>query len=125
MKIISFDDLTASGTLLEIPNGYEGLNWRNWVATHQKFYEGNSFVNLNTSGEYVAYTSSGHPATISSPKLFDFVGACVGVAWSEGEQHDIVVKAWRNESEVYRIASGRRTAGPIYFDADYQEHHAN
>jgi hypothetical protein len=120
LKIVGFDNLTTSDTLLEIPNGYEGLNWRNWVATHQKFYDGNAFVNGTTSGEYFAYTSSGHPATISSSNMFDFVGACVGVAWKGGEEHDVVVKAWRNESEVYHDRFRARTAGPIYFDADYR-----
>jgi hypothetical protein len=120
LKMIGFDNLTTSDTLLEIPNGYEGLNWRNWVATHQKFYDGNGFVNANTSGEYVAYTSSGHPATIASPRMFDFVGACVGVAWNGGEQQDVLVKAWRNESAVYNDRFRATTSGPIYFDADYR-----
>ncbi len=34
-----------------------------------------------TSGEFVAYNSSGHPAAISSDEPFDFVGGYFGVAW--------------------------------------------
>jgi hypothetical protein len=120
LKIIGFDNLTTSDTLLEIPNGYEGLGWRNWVATHQKFYERNAAVNVTTSGEYFAYTSSGHPATLSSPKTFDFVGAYVGVAWGGGDEHDVLVRAWRNESEVYHDRFRATSFGPIYFDADYR-----
>lgn len=120
LKVIAFDNLTVSDTLCEIPNGYEGLNWRNWVATHQKLYEGDGFVNAATSSEYVAYTSAGHPATTSSPTPFDFVGANVTAAWPGGEQYNVVVKAWRNETEVYRDTFKATTAGPTYFDADYK-----
>jgi hypothetical protein len=119
-QIIGFDNLTSSDTLYEIPNEYEGLNWRNWVATHQKLYQGNGYINAATSSEYVAYTSSGHPAAISSTKMFDFVGVNVGMAWPEGEPHDIVVKAWRNETEVYHDRFRATTAGPTYFAADYR-----
>ncbi len=119
-RVIGFDDLTPSDTLYEIPNGYQGLNWRNWVATHQKLYQGNGYINAAISSEYVAYTSGGHPATFSSPKMFDFVGAYVGMAWSGGEPHDVVVKAWRNEAEVYRDRFKASTAGPVWFDADYR-----
>ena len=34
--LVDFDSLRSPGTLLEIPGGYAGLNWFNWVATHQK-----------------------------------------------------------------------------------------
>jgi len=120
LKIIGFDNLTTSDTLCEIPNRYEGFDWRNWVATHQKFYEANGFMNATTSFEYSAYTSSGHPATLSSPTMFDFVGVFVTSVWPEGGHHDIIVKAWRNDTEAYHDRFRATTAGPIYFDADYR-----
>jgi hypothetical protein len=52
--------------------------------------------------------------------MFDFVGAYVGMAWSGGERHDVLVRAWRNENEVYHDRFRATTAGPIYFDADYR-----
>ncbi len=119
IRTIGFDDLTPSDTLCEIPNGYAGLNWRNWVATHQKLYQGNGFINATVSSEYLAYTSSGHPATISSEETFDFLGAYVGVAWPKGEDFDVVVKAWRQDVLVHEDRFRASTAGPIYFDADY------
>ena len=120
LKVIGFDNLTTSDTLCEIPNGYEGLDWRNWVATHQKLYEGNGFINAATSSEYVAYNSSGHPATLSSSQMFDLVGVYAGMAWPDGERHDIVVKAWRNDTEVYHDRFRGTISGPTYFDADYR-----
>lgn len=119
-RTIGFDDLTTSDTLYEVPNGYAGLNWRNWVATHQKLYGGDGYVNATVSSEYVAYTSSGHPATISSPTEFDFVGAYVTAAWPKGEDYDVIVRAWRQDHQVYEDRFRVTVAGPVYFDADYR-----
>ena len=121
LKIIGFDQLTSSDTLCEIPNGYEGFNWRNWVATHHKFYQGNGYINATVSSEYVAYTSAGHPATFSSPVPFDFVGAYVGAAWPETEKADVVVRGWRQDRQVYEDRFRVSISGPLYFNADYRE----
>lgn len=51
--LISFDDLVTVG-IKEIPSGYHGLNWHNWVVTHQKFHDGEGYVNTTMSGEFVA-----------------------------------------------------------------------
>ena len=118
--VVGFDDFTTANTLAEIPNGYGGLNWSNWVATHRILYGGPGYVNVATSGEYVAYNSSGNPATVSSDQPFDFVGASVGSAWPEGEQYDVVVRAWRGDELVHVDRLSPSTAGPVFFDADYR-----
>jgi hypothetical protein len=120
VRTIGFDDLTPSDTLYEIPNGYAGMHWRNWVATHQKLYGGDGYVNAAVSSEYVAYTSAGHPATLSSEQEFDFVGAYVTQAWPEGEQYDVIVRAWREGEQVYEDRFPASVAGPVWFDADYR-----
>ncbi len=33
--VVGFDDFTTAKSLAEIPNGYGGLDWSNWVATHR------------------------------------------------------------------------------------------
>jgi hypothetical protein len=118
--VAGFDDFTTANTLVEIPNGYRGLNWSNWVATHRILYGGPGYVNVASSGEYVAYNSSGNPATVSADQPFDFVGASVGSAWPEGEQHDVVIRAWRGSELVHLDRLSPSTAGPVLFDADYR-----
>jgi len=118
--VVGFDDFTTAKTLAEIPNGYGGLNWSNWVATHRILYGGPGYVNVATSGEYVAYNSSGNPATVSSDQPFDFVGASIGSAWPEGERYDVVIRAWRGEELVHTDRLSPATAGPVFFDADYR-----
>jgi hypothetical protein len=115
-----FDTLTTSDTLYEIPNGYAGLNWTNWVATHQKYYGGAGYVNAALSSEYVAYNSSGHPAIIWSNAPFDFVGAHITAAWPNAENYGVVIRAWRNTDPAHEDRIKVRTAGPIHFIADYR-----
>lgn len=119
LEVIRFDDITPSDTLMEIPNGYRGLDWNNWVATHQKFYGTESHVNAVISSEYMSYTSAGHPSTIASHKPFDFVGVYFTALMEEGEQSDMIVKAWRGDVLVYEDRWRASSAGPTYFDADY------
>lgn len=120
LAVVDFDGLTTSDTLFEIPEGYGGLCWRNWVATHQKLYRGDGYINAAVSGEYVAYNSSGHPATICSDKPFDFLGSHVGVAWPEAEDADIVVTAWRGDEKVAEETFRAVVEGALRFDADWR-----
>ena len=117
----TFDTLTTSDALMEIPRGYAGLDWTNWVATHQTLYNSTGMLNGAVSPEYVAYNSSGHPAAIASDQAFDLGGVYVGVAWPGAEPHEILVKAWRDDRLAYEDRLRGVTAGPIYFDADYRQ----
>ncbi|NND74212.1 MAG: hypothetical protein HKN44_04320 [Ilumatobacter sp.] len=118
--VVGFDDFTAADTLTEVPNGYAGLNWSNWVSTHRLVYAGPGYNNVGTSGEFVAYNGSGNPATVSSPEPFDFVGVNVGVAWPAAEEFAVEVRGWRAGELVYSDTIPGRTAGAVYFAADYR-----
>jgi hypothetical protein len=117
---VGFDDLSPSDTLYEMPRGYAGLNWNNWIATHQKLYRGAGYINTAVSSEYIAYNSSGQAATIWSDRPFDFVGTMLGVAWDEAHGSDVIVQAWRGEELVHEDRIRATTAGPVFFDADYR-----
>ncbi|MGI9317489.1 MAG: hypothetical protein ACR2QW_09180 [bacterium] len=119
-RTVGFDELTQSDTLYEIPNGYGGLNWHNWISTHQKFYQGSGYINATVSGEFLAYNSSGHPATVSSDNNFDLHGFYIGVAWPKAELSDVLITAWRNDEIAYRDHFRLTTTGPVWFAADYK-----
>ncbi len=119
LQRVGFDSLTPSDTLYEVPNGYAGLNWTNWISTHQRFYNGAGYINATVSSEYMAYNSSGHPATIWSEHDFDFAGASLGVAWDQAAEHDVIIRAWRRDDLVREDRIRAATTGPVYFDADY------
>jgi len=116
--VIGFDDVVTTG-IKELPAGYHRLSWRNWVVTHQKFYDGEGYVNSTMSGEFVAYNSSGHPVTVSSDRPFDFVGGFFGSAWLDAEGETLQVRGWRETTLAYDEAFKLSALGPVYFAADF------
>ena len=119
-RSVDFETLTTSDTLVEVPRGYGGLNWTNWVATHQKLYKGAGFINGTVSGEFIGYNSSGHPALIEHPQGFDVEGMFIGVAWPQAENHDVVIRAWRGDQLIHEDRFRASVVGPVAFDADYR-----
>ncbi|WP_421950505.1 hypothetical protein [Pelagibacterium sp.] len=117
---LGFDDLFVGDQLMKVPNGYGGLHWENWVATHGRFYEGEGYINTMMSGEYVAYTSSGHPTAIAGDQPFDFIGGYFGVAWSSAEGETLHIRAWRGDTLVHDDEFALSAYGPVYFAADYK-----
>ncbi|MCP4318644.1 MAG: hypothetical protein GY789_22260 [Hyphomicrobiales bacterium] len=119
INTLEFDDLTVSDSLFEIPSGYGGLNWRNWISAHNRFYKGSGYVNATVSSEYVAYNSSGTPGVVWSEKPFDFIGVYLGAAWPRGAEKDVVIKAWKDDRLVHEDRLRISRAGPVYFSANY------
>ncbi|HEY4202637.1 MAG TPA: hypothetical protein VGM83_18960 [Devosiaceae bacterium] len=119
-EVITFDDLISGQTVGEIPNGYEGLDWHNWVATHNLVYGGEGYRNGTVSGTYVAYGGSGHPATIESREPFDFAGGYFSAAWPGAQGETLIVRAWRADVLVHEDRLLLSVLGPVYFAADYQ-----
>lgn len=117
---VGFDDLFVGDQLMKVPNGYGGLRWENWVATHGRFYEGEGYMNTLMSGEYVAYTSSGHPTAVAGDEPFDFVGGYFGVAWSGAEGETLHIRAWSGDTLVHDDQFALSAYGPVYFAADYK-----
>lgn len=117
---LDFDDLTGSDTLYEIPSGYGGLDWHNWIATHHKFYNGYGYINATTSGEFSSYNSSGHPAEFSSSKPFDVFSVNLGVAWPRAESADIHLRAWRGGELAYHDRLRATTSGAKTVIVNYQ-----
>ena len=118
--LIGFDDLVREG-IKEIPFGYHGLDWHNWVVTHQKYYDGEGYVNTTMSGEFVAYNSSGHPVKISREAPFDFIGGYFGAAWlRQAEGETLRVKGWRDSAITYDETVSLSALGPIYFSANFE-----
>jgi hypothetical protein len=117
--VTGFDDLATSG-VFEVPSGYGGLDWYNLVAMHQRFTGGPGYINTAMSGDFIAYNSSGHPATVSSRTPFDFTGAYFGAGWEDAEGETLRIKAWRGEEVVYEDEVTLSALGPVYFAADYR-----
>src|SRR5262245_9546123 len=118
--LVNFDDAIQTTAVLEIPSGYGGVGWQNWVITHNRTYSGEGYINSTVSGEYVAYNSSGNPVKITSDKAFDFEGGFFGMAWSQSEGETLTVKAWRADELVHEDKLILSALGPLYFAAGYR-----
>lgn len=116
----TFDDLQSEG-VLKIPSGYVGLNWSNFVMTHQKFYEPAGYRNGVLSGEFLAYNGSGHPAAISRDRPFDFVGGYFGVSTLRAEGETLIITGWHDDREIYRESLPLSALGPVFLAADFRD----
>jgi len=118
-ELVTFDDLLSEG-IMKIPSGYAGLNWGNFVMTHQKFYDSEGYRNTTMSGEFLAYNGSGHPVWIGRERPFNFVGGYFGASTLGAEGETLSIKAWRGEELAYEQAITLSALGPIYFAADFR-----
>lgn len=116
---IGFDDVIQSIAVKKLQNGYNGLNWENWVVTHQRFYKGEGYINGTVSGEFVAYNGSGHPMSVSRDRPFDFIGGYLTSAWRDAEGETVQVTAWRGDEIAYQDEVKLSRFGPVYFKANY------
>lgn len=119
---VGFDDLATGSTLRKVPNGYGGVRWSGLNAiSHQFSSGGEGYVNCTQSGEYVAYSSSGHPVVISNEDGFDFVGGYFGIAWPSAEGEIIRAKAYRGDTPIAEDAFSGSSYGAVYFAANYRD----
>jgi len=116
---VGYDNLNRSEALTKIPNDYAGLEWHNWIATHNLFYNGPGYVNGTITGDYINYNSSGHPAMISRSTPFDFISTYIGVAWPGATNGDVVIEGYRDDERIYSDRLHLNEHGPIKFIANY------
>jgi hypothetical protein len=118
--IIGFDDLIAFNTLRETPSGYGGFNWQYWITTQEKFYSLAGHLNNTVSGDYMAYSSSGHPAVISLPEPFDFVGSHIAVSHEAAESGDVILEGYLGGKLIHTERLRLRIDGPVRLEADWR-----
>lgn len=116
---VGFDDLISSNNLIEVPAGVAGMVWQNFVATHRMYYQGAGYINGTTSGEFSAYNSSGHVATMRSDRPFDLISVNLTLAWPAGLGGDIRVEALRDGEVVARDAFRGSVFAPMRFEPDW------
>jgi hypothetical protein len=100
LQTIDFNNVSTRG-LRKIPSGYAGLNWFNLNALAQDFqgaHEG--YVNGNTSGDHVCYTSSGHPGEVWSDRPFGFHSVMLTAAWLQSEGETAKIESWLGDELI-------------------------
>jgi len=96
-QTINFDDLSPSGNLTQIPNGYAGLNWDNFIVLNTVTFTGlhgiNGYGNGTVSSPNVAYNNGGQPATISSATPFTLNSGYFTAAWNNGLNLEVIAQS--------------------------------
>ena len=112
---IDFDDMALTG-LQKAPNGYAGLNWFNLnIFSPVLVPEAIGYLNGATSGINILYTSSGHPATISSETPFGFIAANLTVSAVDAEGEEAVFEFYRDDKLVLSDRIGLSAYGPVTY----------
>jgi hypothetical protein len=115
LETIDFNDVTSRG-LRKIPSGHAGLNWFNLNAISRDFQGGNEgYVNGNTSGDHLCYTSSGHPAELWSDKPFGFHSVMLSSAWLRSEGEICIVESWQADRLVARDEITVSALTPVHY----------
>ncbi len=117
--VVDFEGLATPNMLRETPSGYGGFNWSNLVTTHERTYGLRGHLNNTVSGEFMAYTSSGYPASVWLDTTFDFLGGYFAVSHAEAEKGMAVVEGWRDGEIVHSEALRLRHMTPVHFLANW------
>jgi hypothetical protein len=116
--VVDFESATTQ--TWKIRAGLGGVDWFYLNAIEAVPARGPGYVNTLGSGRYVAYSSSGHPVTISRRGGFDFVGGYFGVGWADAEGEILRIEARRGGAVVGAEELRLSALGPVWFDADYR-----
>jgi hypothetical protein len=115
LETIDFNAVTPRG-LRKIPSGYAGLNWFNLNAISRDFTSGSEgYVNGNTSGDHMCYTSSGHPAEFWSDHPFGLHSMMLAAAWLRSEGEVCTVETWRGDEPVARDEITMSALTPVHY----------
>jgi hypothetical protein len=79
-QLLDFEDLP--GCCVFVPNGYQGLNWTNFVTMGRDDFPGSGYQN-NTAGQRSVFNGFGDPAAFSNG-VFNLGSAQMGAAWRSG-----------------------------------------
>jgi hypothetical protein len=114
-KVVSFDAVLTTSDVREMPRLGDGLTFHNLVVAHRRFYGGPGYVNCVTSGEYLAYTSSGHPATITKSGGYTPVSMELGYAWDGARSGHAILEGYLNGKRVHRVRLNLSAGYPVTF----------
>ncbi|MBD2495699.1 PEP-CTERM sorting domain-containing protein [Nostoc sp. FACHB-280] len=121
--VLTFDDLEPTNSVFEelpIPNGYGGLNWRNFGYLDTVLFNANpsGYINGTISSPNVAFNRFGVPATVSRQRgLFDFNSAYLTGAWNNNLK--ILVEGFASGITKYSTTVTVNSTSPTQINFDF------
>jgi hypothetical protein len=122
-SVITFDDLSETGSGSFIPNGYQGLVWNNFYALNAILFP-TVFPTHPSNGYYFGMVSVSNvawtynPGEIDSPGTsFNFLSAYLTGAWNSNL--NIEVKGFRSGALLYDTTVVASATNPTLFTFNY------
>lgn len=113
-------ELAVQAGIGKIPNGYAGMDWDNFVAVDNAFYQGEGYVNGTVSGRMVTYNGSGHPAEVSHEEGFDLLGCHLTLGWIRSEGEVLIVEAFQGDALVAVDRVELSALGPVWYEPRFR-----
>ena len=100
----------------KVPSGFANLNWLNLNAISRDYRSGSEgYVNGNTSGDHMCYTSSGHPAELWSDSPFGFHSVMLSAAWQKSEGELARIESWRGDTLIASDVVAVSALTPVHY----------
>jgi hypothetical protein len=112
--VIDFDDVSATTSTFDIPDGYAGFNWELSVI-YDAYHAGSGYDLGTVSGHYSAWNHV--PSSISSSTDFDFNGAFFASAWDANL--NIVLEGWDDGVKVFDNTISVINTAPTWMQMNY------
>jgi hypothetical protein len=122
--VVTFDNISETGTGSFIPDGYQGLVWSNFVGMNAILYAGsypfytNGYYYGIVSPSNVAYDADASPAKIESQGTnFDFLSTYLTAAWNTNL--NIEVQGFRGGTLLYATTVVPNVTSSTLFTFNY------
>jgi hypothetical protein len=121
-EILTFDDLptpvSGNNPGSPIPNGYEGLQWQNFIYLNgvNSFFNPSGYQNGVVSPNNVAFNAYANPAMFSDG-LFNLNSAYLTGAWNDGLQ--VEVQGFVGAALIYDNTYTVNATGPTLINFNY------
>jgi hypothetical protein len=129
--LVTFDDLSETGSGSFLANGYQGLNWSYWGVNNAILFtnvlphlfagapsnglSGNYYGMVSASN--VTFNASGLPVDIDSPSNFNFQSAYLTGEWNSNL--NIEVQGFNGSTMLYDTTVVVSATSPTLFTFDY------
>lgn len=110
--LLTFDDLTPTGTFSQIPNGYGDLNWStDFYYINRALHPGSGYDLGTVSGDYVAFNAFDSEVSVDSG-TFTLDSAYFTSAWDASQT--LHIEGWLAGSLAYSVDLTIVNTGPTF-----------